>query len=145
MKKIYIVAAILLTVSAVGLSKAAEADSQDHQQKMRELEYENRKAELQTEIKRQQILTEAIKAGIINTKEKNKQAASYCPRQKYHHCKGMFLIFLISIVVHILLAIWTYKDTKKTGVSGIWVAVVLLTGLFGVIPYAIVRLYPLDG
>ena len=53
--------------------------------------------------------------------------------------KGVFLLAII--VVHILLTIWVYRDIKERGKgSGIWVAVVLLAGILGTIPYAIVRL-----
>ena len=52
---------------------------------------------------------------------------------------GMFM--LVCIIVHILLAVWTYKDIReKTNSSGIWIVIVLLTGLLGAIVYAIVRL-----
>lgn len=60
-----------------------------------------------------------------------------------HHNKGSFLhlIFIISVIVHILAAIWVYQDIKarKTG-SGLWIAITLLAGLFGTLVYAVVRL-----
>ena len=53
--------------------------------------------------------------------------------------KGVFILGIV--VVHILLTIWVYRDIKERGKgSGIWVAVVLLAGILGTIPYAIVRL-----
>jgi cation transport ATPase len=58
-----------------------------------------------------------------------------------HHDEGGGVILVIILIVNILLAVWVYTDIRKlnTG-SGIWIIVVLLTGLLGVIPYAIVRL-----
>lgn len=61
---------------------------------------------------------------------------------KQHKGGGFFhLIFLISIVVHVLVAIWVYMDIKarKTG-SGLWIAITLLAGLLGALVYAVVRL-----
>ena len=58
-----------------------------------------------------------------------------------HEKKGCGVIVLFCIIVNILLATWTYKDIReKTNSSGIWIVVVLLTGLLGAIVYAIVRL-----
>ncbi len=50
-------------------------------------------------------------------------------------------IFAVCFLIHVLLSVWVYRDIKKrkTG-SGIWIVIVLLTGLIGVIPYAIVRI-----
>ena len=60
-----------------------------------------------------------------------------------HHNKGSFLhlIFIISVIVRILAAIWVYQDIKarKTG-SGLWIAITLLAGLIGALVYAVVRL-----
>jgi len=44
-------------------------------------------------------------------------------------------------VVHILAAIWVYKDMRERSAgSGIWIAIALLAGLFGALVYALVRL-----
>jgi len=61
----------------------------------------------------------------------------------FKHCgKGKMLpIAIVCFVIHILLAVWVYKDIRRRNSgSGIWIVIVLLTGLFGVLPYAIVRL-----
>ncbi|MHC4131473.1 MAG: hypothetical protein ACYSSP_02580 [Planctomycetota bacterium] len=61
--------------------------------------------------------------------------------QKEHHDEGGGVILVIIFIVNILLAVWVYTDIRKRNSgSGIWIIVVLLTGLLGVIPYAIVRL-----
>ena len=51
----------------------------------------------------------------------------------------LFLMMIISL--HILLAVWVYKDIrKKDSESGIWIIIALVAGLPGVAVYAIVRL-----
>ena len=51
------------------------------------------------------------------------------------------LFFIVCFVVNILAAIWVYLDirARKAG-SGIWIVVTLLSGLFGVLIYGIIRL-----
>ena len=57
-----------------------------------------------------------------------------CPR-------GMAPFFLVCALVHILLTVWAYQDTRRRNTaSGIWTIVVLLTGLLGAAVYALVRL-----
>lgn len=63
-----------------------------------------------------------------------------------HHSPCMFAMMAICMVVHVLLAIWVYQDVRKRNSgSGIWIAVVLLTGFFGALLYAIVRLGDIRG
>jgi hypothetical protein len=60
---------------------------------------------------------------------------------KRHHDKGGGIIFAIIVIVHILLAVWVFQDIrKKSESSGIWIVIALLTGLLGVLVYAVVRL-----
>jgi hypothetical protein len=50
------------------------------------------------------------------------------------------LLLLIG-VVHILAAVWVYQDIRSRNKgSGLWIVITLLTGLLGVLVYAIVRL-----
>ena len=60
------------------------------------------------------------------------------------HCKcegALVLLLVICVIVRILLAVWVYKDIQqlKHG-SGIWIIIVLLSGLLGALVYAVVRL-----
>ncbi|HUV41664.1 MAG TPA: hypothetical protein VMW23_07755 [Sedimentisphaerales bacterium] len=59
-----------------------------------------------------------------------------------HRCPAMMRLVVIGIfVVHVLLAVWVYQDIRqRRRGSGIWIVVVLLAGLLGVLPYAVVRL-----
>ena len=71
------------------------------------------------------------------------QRKSEIQGRKYHNwkrgkCPGLLLLCLI---VHILTAVWVYKDIqqRKTG-SGIWIVIALITGLLGTLVYAVVRI-----
>jgi len=57
-------------------------------------------------------------------------------------CKPFLLLLIIGcLVVHLLMAFWVYDDIqkRKTG-SRLWIVVALLTGLWGMLVYAIVRI-----
>jgi len=91
----------------------------DFQQEVKKLELEKRKIALKRERKAQH-------------------------RPAHFKCGGkekMLPFAILCFVVHILLAVWVYKDIRaRNAGSGIWIVIVLLTGLLGVLPYAIVRL-----
>jgi len=89
------------------------------QQEMRQLELEKRHIELE----QQRIMKEHLGPGMDR------------------HKPGLGLFFLACFVVHILVAVWVYKDirARECG-SGIWIAIALLAGLFGALVYAVVRL-----
>ena len=57
-----------------------------------------------------------------------------------HHDGGHGLFILLIVITHILLTVWVFKDMneKKIG-RALWVPIVLLSGVFGAILYAIVR------
>lgn len=63
---------------------------------------------------------------------------------KKHHAvmKKKFCGFMfVCMIVHILLAVWTYQDIRKRNAgSGVWIVVTLLTGLLGALVYAVVRM-----
>lgn len=47
---------------------------------------------------------------------------------------------IVFFIVGILLCIWVYKDAERRGMSGVlWLIVVLLTSIFGLIIYLVVR------
>ena len=51
------------------------------------------------------------------------------------------LLLLVVVAVHILAAVWVYKDIRQRGCgSGLWVVISLLAGLLGTLVYAVVRL-----
>ena len=61
-------------------------------------------------------------------------------RKAVHKDKPHPLLLLV-LVVHILAAVWVYKDIRQRGSgSGLWIVIALLTGLLGTLVYAVVRL-----
>ena len=66
------------------------------------------------------------------------------PRDRQHGEKmgeahGMLVV--LCGIVHVLLAIWVYRDLRKRNEgAGLWVAITLLSGFFGALIYAVVRL-----
>ena len=60
----------------------------------------------------------------------------------YHQKKedGQFLCLVFGIV-HILMALWVYKDVrKKNNGNGVWIVITLLAGFFGASVYALIRM-----
>ena len=48
---------------------------------------------------------------------------------------------ILCAVVHLLLTVWVYQDMRDRDASnGLWLAIVLLTGLLGTAVYALVRI-----
>ena len=58
-----------------------------------------------------------------------------------HGKKGFCVVFLLMILImHILLSVWVYKDTKQRNASGLWIIITLLSGFLGAFLYALVRI-----
>ena len=58
-----------------------------------------------------------------------------------HDKKGFCVLFLLMILImHIILSIWVYKDTKQRDASGLWIIITLLSGFLGAFLYALVRI-----
>ena len=92
--------------------KAREAELA-HQQKMRELELEQRRAEI-----------DCRRHGFAGHGKK----------------KGGGCLLLVILVTNILLTVWVCKDMREQKIGrALWVPIVLLAGVFGAIVYAIVR------
>lgn len=90
----------------------------EFRQQVRELELEERRVELEHQ-----------RAGLGH------------PGRLEHHKKKCAPLLILCFIVHVLLAVWVYQDIRKRNSgSGIWIVVTLLTGLLGVLVYAIVRI-----
>jgi hypothetical protein len=102
-----------------------------------QLELEQQEAELGFQERIRELELEARKIELERQRRPQKHAAYRKP-----HCKGKMAPFiLVCIVVHLLLAIWVYKDIReRNSGSGIWIVIALLAGLLGVLAYAVVRL-----
>ena len=107
-----------------------------HLHRMR-MELQEREAELNFQQEMKKLELEKRKIAL-----KHARKAQHRPAHFKCGGKGKMLPFaILCFVVHILLAVWVYKDIRaRNSGSGIWIVIVLLTGLFGVLPYAIVRL-----
>ena len=52
----------------------------------------------------------------------------------------MCIIYLVSVIIWLIVTIWTYKDAKKRGMNvTLWTLVVFFLGLIGLIIYLLVR------
>ena len=73
---------------------------------------------------------------------KSRSGCSMSSGKRHHPMKIICpLMLLLIMIVHILLAVWVYKDIrKKNSESGVWIVIALITGLLGTAVYAIVRL-----
>ncbi len=125
--------------------RAERADREDRgerrltfERQRAELEFANEMRELQLEQKRLE-LDRARRA-----LEAPPPAPGPCkpgwdgPRCRMMHRAGFLLLCL---VVHLLLATWVVGDLRRRNAgSGLWIPVTLLTGLFGALVYAVVRL-----
>jgi len=102
-----------------------------------ELELQQREAELDFDQEMKKLELEERRIAL------KRQQRAQGHRGKSEHCQKseMLPIVIVFFVVHILLAVWVYTDIRRRNSgSGIWIVIVLLTGVLGVLPYAIVRL-----
>lgn len=119
-----------------------DMERQIHLRRM-QLEMEEQEAELDFHRNMRELeLKERKIALAYKQKSMHKQKPKKHPKLCEHHCgEKMAPLLIICFVVNILLTVWVYQDMRKRGSgSGIWIVIVLLTGLLGVLPYAIVRL-----
>ncbi|MCK4478023.1 PLDc N-terminal domain-containing protein [Candidatus Bathyarchaeota archaeon] len=50
------------------------------------------------------------------------------------------MIPVVFFLIAILLCVWVYRDAESRGMNGtLWLIIVLITGIFGLIIYLIVR------
>lgn len=143
--KRYILITMLMTifVPATALclepDEAAELENMEHQLRLRkkQLQLEDRETKLQFQRKMQDIKLEERRGALARQRKTRKHPTCF------RRCrKGVMLPFLVvCFVVHILLAVWVFQDIRKRNAgSGIWIVITLLTGLFGALVYAVVRL-----
>ena len=110
----------------------------EHQIRVRrmQLELEKREAELDFEREMRELELGKRRIELAHKQKEQEHRSGF-----RHHKKCMFPLFVICFIVHILVAVWVYQDIRKRNRgSGIWIVVALLTGLFGVLVYAVVRL-----
>ena len=134
---IVLIAVVLPTV-CFGREAELEEDieQQMHLQAMK-LEIEQREAESDFQRKMQELELEQRSMEIEHLRAARERPGLHPNMRK----PCMRSLLLICFVVHIILAIWVYKDIRQRNAgSGIWIVVALLTGLLGTLVYAVVRI-----
>jgi hypothetical protein len=128
------------------------ADNSKNENEMRKLALQERRAEIEFQEAKREIELERFRLGMRNGERNGMQGhhmrhgmkrGGNCPMMKHrggcHKMVGPFILFVI--IIHILLAVWVYKDIRKRdSESGIWIIITLLAGLFGAAVYALVRI-----
>jgi len=139
-------------------------EAMEHEIRMRNMQLEQQQHETEMdlnqkmkelELKKQHMLLQQEEAEMdFNQKmrelelEEHRMALERQQRPQKHpdcfarHRKGrMFPLLAICCIVHILVGVWIYQDIRRRNAgSGIWIVLGVLTGLFGALVYAVVRL-----
>jgi hypothetical protein len=140
--KRYILSIVLMTMFVSTAAFSQEPEPEDIEQELHlrnmQLELEERESELGFQERMRELELEARRIQL----EREQKPQEHLRHRKHHGNKGGMVPFiLVCIVVHLLVAIWVYKDIReRNSGSGIWIVIALLAGLFGVLAYAIVRL-----
>jgi hypothetical protein len=93
----------------------------------REMDLQQRQANLKFQRQKQELELEARRVDLENARKANK--------------KELHPLLILLAVVNILCAVWVYQDIQKMSrESGIWIVIVLLTGLLGTLVYAVIRI-----
>ena len=139
--KRYVLSVLLMSMLVCPVVFPQEPGPEDVEHQMRlhkmQLELKNHEAELGFQQEMRQLELEKRHIEL----EQQRRMKEHLGPGMHRHKPGIGLFFLACFVVHILVAVWVYKDirAKECG-SGIWIAVALLAGLFGALVYAVVRL-----
>ena len=124
-----ILAAMLLPTGLFGQEQELEDVEFQMEVRERQMELEQREAKMDIERRMQELELEERELELEHL------------RRKHHEKDGAHPLLLLVLVVHILVAVWVYQDIRRRGCgSGIWIVIVLLTGLLGTLVYAVVRL-----
>jgi hypothetical protein len=108
----------------------------DLQRQQTELEVEARRDDIQLQRERHKLEIEKQRAEIEMMRHRTDG------RHRGGGPGGLVALFLLlSLVSNILLTIWVCKDMRAKGIGcGLWVPIILLSGIGGAIVYALVRL-----
>lgn len=103
----------------------------------REMELQHREEEMGIEREMRKLELEERRVNI----ERERRGPEHGDHRMGHPKKDCHALLLLIAVVHILVAVWVYTDIRKlNNGSGIWIVIALLTGLLGVLVYAVVRI-----
>ena len=137
MKHVTLVIAVMAMVLAAAATTAAAQQEEEEFGPQEELE----RQEMELEIQR---LEDEVNFDREERELDLEQRRAEIDRMRGHkpgHDDGGHGLFILLVIIsHILLTVWVFKDMneKKIG-RALWVPIVLLTGIFGAILYAIVR------
>jgi len=123
------VLATMFAPAAVFCQEPERQEDPEYQMEMRgmEMELEQRDAEMGFQRSMQELELEKRKIELEHM------------RRGHKHGKHP-LLFLV-VIVHILVAVWVYRDIRQRNAgSGIWIVVALVAGLLGALVYAVFRL-----
>lgn len=122
-----------------GKGKADPQKNAERQIHLRRMQLDTEEREMELNFRRQM---QEIKLKKARNALERKHGAKKCPGHLKDHSKCPIApLLIVCAIVNVLLAVWVYKDIRSRNAgSGIWIIIVLLAGIFGVIPYAIVRL-----
>ena len=142
-RTIFFVALLVVLLPAIGFCQEAKEANEKlqsavHQAKLRHMETEaaEQEAQVDFDVRMRELDIEEREIELEHMRKK----LSFAGHRKHPHKKHC-LFLMICLIIHILVAVWVYKDIRKRNAgSGIWIVIALLAGLFGVLVYAIVRL-----
>ena len=131
---------VALAASLAALSTAAfcqERNEAGPEIRRRHAQLEMKEHESKSQFRREMQKLELEKKRI----ELGRKQQAFKHKADKHRKKGGALFLFVCFIIHILLTVWVYQDIRKRNSgSGIWIAVTLLSGFFGALLYAIVRL-----
>ena len=129
MRHFWISGVTVMLLSAGVFSQEADME-RDLDRQHERLELEARQMGLEFERQMQELKLEERRAEIERL------------RQERHNGRGgLAALLAVALVVHLLLAIWVYQDVRqRNAAGGLWIVITLLSGCFGAVIYAIVRL-----
>lgn len=143
-RSIFFITLLVVLQASAGFCQEAEGANEEMMAAGKKLELRRMQLDLQeTEAKtnfRQQMQELELEGRRIELEQQRAKLKS--PRHWRQGKKGCAAPFLLlCFVVHVLLSVWVYQDIRKRNSgSGIWIVIALLTGLLGVLVYAVVRL-----
>ena len=125
------------------LAIADEIRPQPDQQRLQQQMQRIRQAQMELDEQRQQLAMERQELERQrNQLERQRQfPAPESVRNEDDDEPLFFVLILMCLVVHILVAVWVFQDIRVRGSgSGIWIVLALIAGLLGALVYAVVRL-----